>query len=148
VEIHRARARRRMQGWDERIRQSGEASEADRFREMLEQWVRGCPWCRAAGEEDRICGSHELSECGIEDADEVREAVRSVSSSIAGCRSRYASGSRQGRTGATHGGAEEGVEPDTVSIAGCRTPYASGSRQGRTGATHGGAEEGVSTQGY
>ena len=82
VEIYQARARRRMQGWNERVRQSEEALEVERFKEMLEQWARGCPWCRATGAEEQVCGSHGLEECGIEDAGEVRAAVERISGRI------------------------------------------------------------------
>jgi superfamily II DNA helicase RecQ len=78
VETYRARVQRRMRGWDERIRQSKEVLEVERFAVMSEQWASGCTWCRATGEKEQVCGSRTIEECSGEDAGVVRDAVEMV----------------------------------------------------------------------
>ena len=50
----------------------------EEFRGLIEQWVVGCMWCRATGEEERVYRAYGLEQCEEEDAGVVRQAVKRV----------------------------------------------------------------------
>ncbi len=53
--------RERYEQWSARELKMQEAEEADRFRRRVEEWAKGCPYCRVWGNEEH---DHDFEECG------------------------------------------------------------------------------------
>jgi superfamily II DNA helicase RecQ len=82
TDMDRNRAQKRQRKQEHMDAQSREDIEVTRLQEIMEQWSKGCTWCRATGAAEESVEQHTFRTCGNDGAEDMWKLRRQIQESI------------------------------------------------------------------